>query len=283
MELGKVDPRPLDVVFVVDATGSMGHVLAMLKRDIGQIKLAMELISGQPRIGVTFYRDYGDTFVTRSTKLTDRLNTLDAFIGAMDARGGGDRPEAVVDALAEALRDNPWAWKRDGRRAVFLLADAPPHPATQADCLKIAKGCADNAVQLHIAKVRDPMEDQSDLSALDEIAKTAGTEPLWLPAAQRAPLHYSPPARANAETMDAVRLAAPPPADSASKQILRRLITSAINPKYADRVDPVVELMLGVTSASESEKRLPFGIPGPAVVDMGVNHAQPQPRDRQAR
>lgn len=282
MELGKVDPRPLDVVFVVDATGSMGHVHAWLKRDIAQIKLAMELISGQPRIGITFYRDHGDMFVTRSTKLTDRLNTLDSFIGAMDARGGGDRPEAVLDALVEAIRNNPWAWKRDGRRAVVLLADAPPHPATMADCLEIAKGCAEHNVHLHIAKVRDYLDDQSDLVALDELAKAAGTEAFWLPEPPRTMLHFNPPPRTSGAGMHGVRLAPHPPAESASKMILRRLIASAVNPKYADRIDPIVDLMLGVTATTESEKREPFGV-GSAPVRAGeaVNHAKP--RDRQAR
>jgi hypothetical protein len=103
---------------------------------------------------------------------------------------------------------------------------------------------------------------------------------MWLPALQHQPLPYTLPDKVDHETVNGVRLATPPPADSADRKILKRLIASAINPKYADRVDPIVDLMLAVTAVSEPEKRLPFGVPTPVGVDMGVAGAA---RDPQAR
>ncbi len=259
-ELGRVDPKPLDVAFVVDATGSMQPVIDFLKRDIGTIKTALELVSSQPRIGITFYRDFGDTFVTRSTRLTDKLATLDTFIGAMDAHGGVDRPEAVREALNDCLKENPWAWKRDGRKVVVLITDAPPHPDSQDDCLKLSKACKDNGISLQIVKVRSG-DDQSDLAALDDMAVAAGTEPMWLPIPNRGEPRFELPALFDGTALEATRVAFAPPDDSADRQILKRLLVQAINPNFADRVEPLVDIILALTAPSTPEKRLPFGVP----------------------
>ncbi len=259
-ELGRVNPKPLDVVFVVDATGSMQPVLDFLKADIGQIKTALELVSTSPRIGITFYRDQGDTFVTRGLKLTDKLNTLGAFIDTVDAHGGGDRPEAVLDALTDCLKNNPWAWKRDGRRAIVLLTDAPPHPQTQDDCVGIAKACKEHDIRLHVMKVRSN-EDQSDLSALDDLAAAAGTEPMWMPLPDRGATRFPLPAKFDGEEFAACRVAYAPPPDSADRQILKRLLVEAINPKFGDRVEPLVDVILALTTQSTIEKRAVFAVP----------------------
>jgi hypothetical protein len=277
-ELGRAGVKPLDVAFVVDATGSMQPVLDFLKSDMGRIKLALELVANQPRIGVTFYRDFGDSFVTRSTKLTDKLTALDAFMSTIIAHGGGDRPEAVREALNDALKNNPWAWKRDGRRALVLMTDAPPHRDSQDDCLALAKACKDRDIRLLIMKVRSATEDQEDMRALDEIAQAAGTEPMWAPLPDPGRPRYPQPMLASRETLDAVRVAYAPPADTADRQILRRLLVDAINPQFADRVEPLVDIMLALITTSPPEKRLPFGVPGrEGGVDMS------KPRDPQAR
>jgi len=277
-ELGRVDPKPLDVVFVVDATGSMQHVLDFLKRDIGHIRAALELVANHPRIGLTFYRDNGDMFVTRSMRLSENLNALDAFIGTIDAHGGVDRPEAVLDALTDALKANPWSWKGQGRREIVLLTDAPPHPETQADCLAIAKGCKENRVSLQIMKVKS-LEDQDDLRALDDLAEAAGTEPMWMPLQERQPFRFPLPELVDRESLTGCRVAFAPPANPAGRQILKRLLVEAINPQFADRVEPLVDIILALTAPSSVEKRAPFGVPSPAEhgVDMGKPH-DPQER-----
>jgi len=276
-ELGRANAKPLDVAFVVDATGSMQPVLDFLKRDMGQIKAALELVSNQPRIAVTFYRDFGDTFVTRSTRLTDKLGQLDAFISTMDAHGGLDRPEAVREALNDCLKENPWAWKRDGRRAIVLMTDAPPHPDSQQDCVALAKACKDTGVSLLVMKVRSK-DDQSDLVALDDLADAAGTEPMWMPLPSDQP-RYSLPALVDREILAATRVAYAPPDDSADRQLLKRLLVQAINPQFADRVEPLVDILLALTAPSTPEKRTPFGVP--ERNGGGVNMSKPRdPQDR---
>lgn len=282
-ELGRVDPKPMDVAFVVDATGSMQHVIDFLKRDIGQIKASLELVANQPRIGLTFYRDHGDMFVTRSVKLTEKLNTLDAFLSTMDAAGGADRPEAVMDALVDCIKGNPWAWKRDGRRAIVLMTDAPPKPKSVQECVSIAGKLKENNIALHVMKVRARGVDQSDLSSLDDMAAAAGTEAMWMPLLLRDRTRFTLPPLVHREGLDGVLVAYAPPDDSADRQIMKRLMVSAINPKFADRVEPLVDILLAVTAPSAVEKRNPFGVVPPPVQGGGGGGGNVPPRDPQSR
>ena len=43
------------------------------------------------------------------------------------AAGGGDRPEAVNEALDSALNEIKWSDQQNAKRIVFLVGDAPPH------------------------------------------------------------------------------------------------------------------------------------------------------------
>src|SRR5207248_6966675 len=113
---------------------------------------ATSLVSESARIGITFYRDQGDMFVTRSLRLTDRLPELQAAISNIDAAGGEDTPEAVYEALVDAVSNNPWRWDKSVRRAIVLVTDAPPHADTQSACEKIARDCKEHSVTLYVVK-----------------------------------------------------------------------------------------------------------------------------------
>jgi hypothetical protein len=122
--------RPkLEVVFVLDTTGSMANLLDGAKAKIWTI--ADELASAQPspelRIGLIAYRDRGDTYVTKRFPLTDDIDTIYQQLYSLHADGGGDTPESVNQALHEAVHDTPWSQEASVYRAVFLVGDAPPH------------------------------------------------------------------------------------------------------------------------------------------------------------
>jgi hypothetical protein len=93
LELGMADLDQFDVVFTVDATGSMGDVLAWLRRDIARVMKAMTVLCKEPpKLGIVFYRDQGDTFVTKKLPLTIKLADLEPGLVQMTAEGGGDIP-----------------------------------------------------------------------------------------------------------------------------------------------------------------------------------------------
>ena len=127
-EIKPTKPR-IEVCFVLDTTGSMSGLIEGAKQKIWSI--ANEMISAKPtpelKIGLIGYRDRGDEYVVKSFKLTDDIDSIYAHLRAFEAGGGGDTPESVNEALAEAIDKMPWSQDRKVLKIVFLVGDAPPH------------------------------------------------------------------------------------------------------------------------------------------------------------
>lgn len=119
-------PR-LDLVFMVDATGSMGDEIAKLKTSMLAMAQQIAQLPLQPDLcwGLVAYRDRGDAFLTRTQDFTDDLRGFQQVLGQLQANGGGDTPEALNEALHEVVHG--LSWRRDAARMVVLVADAPPH------------------------------------------------------------------------------------------------------------------------------------------------------------
>jgi Mg-chelatase subunit ChlD len=121
-------PR-IEVCFVLDTTGSMGGLIEGAKQKIWSI--ANEMISAQPtpelKLGLIGYRDRGDEYVVRSFSLTDDIDAIYGHLREFHAGGGGDAPESVNEALAEAIHKMPWSSDNKVLKIIFLVGDAPPH------------------------------------------------------------------------------------------------------------------------------------------------------------
>jgi uncharacterized protein YegL len=119
----------VEVAFVLDTTGSMGGLIEGAKRKIWSIATA--IVDSNPdadiRMGLVAYRDIGDDYVTRTFDLTTDIQDLYANLLELKARGGGDWPESVNEALDVAVNRLRWTPTGDTRRIVFLVGDAPPH------------------------------------------------------------------------------------------------------------------------------------------------------------
>jgi len=130
-------PQALDVMLVIDTTGSMSDELNYLTTEfrdiIGTVHKRYPQVS--IRFGLVVYRDEGDEYVIRSFKFTDSLNIMQTQLSKQRADGGGDYPEAMERALATAVNEAKW---RDGNtaRLLFLVADAPPHNENLAAMLE---------------------------------------------------------------------------------------------------------------------------------------------------
>jgi len=121
-------PR-IEVCFVLDTTGSMGGLIEGAKQKIWSI--ANEMISAQPtpelKLGLIGYRDRGDEYVVKSFSLTDDIDAIYGHLREFQAAGGGDAPESVNEALAEAIHKMPWSSDKRVLKIIFLVGDAPPH------------------------------------------------------------------------------------------------------------------------------------------------------------
>jgi uncharacterized protein YegL len=129
------EARRVEVVFVLDTTGSMGGLIHAAKEKIWSIATTLASARQQPevRVGLVAFRDRGDRYVTRVTDLSTDLDAVYATLMDFTAEGGGDGPESVNAALHDAVHRISWSQDAGTYRAVFLVGDAPPHMDYQDD------------------------------------------------------------------------------------------------------------------------------------------------------
>ena len=119
-------PDALDLLLAIDTTGSMTDELSYLQVELDSIVASLRRIrpGTDIRVGLLVYRDEGDEYVTRRFEFTGDLAGLRRQLGAQRADGGGDYPEAVDRAFADA---NRFDWRADATKVMLHVADAPPH------------------------------------------------------------------------------------------------------------------------------------------------------------
>ena len=137
-----INPKDkIDVVFCIDATGSMKDDI-----DILRAKLIPELREaakqcGTIRYGLVLYRDYVDSFRFNGLpiKVFEFTSDLENFVSQLNSfsingREGGDIPEAVYEALYGAVSYFDWA--SDSQKKVILIGDAEPHAKPRGTTVK---------------------------------------------------------------------------------------------------------------------------------------------------
>jgi Mg-chelatase subunit ChlD len=119
----------IDVVFVLDTTGSMSGLIQTAKEKIWSIATTMASAQQTPeiRVGLVAYRDRGDAYVTKVVDLSDDLDSVYATLMDFQADGGGDGPESVNKALYDAVHKVSWSRDDQAYQVIFLVGDAPPH------------------------------------------------------------------------------------------------------------------------------------------------------------
>jgi hypothetical protein len=123
------DLNTLDMMFVIDATGSMGDELNYIKRELEDVIDRVRETSSdelQVRLSCNVYRDQGDEYVVRSFPFNESSFEVVGQLRDQQAGGGGDTPEAVEEALEDAINAHQWSGSARAR-LLFLVLDAPPH------------------------------------------------------------------------------------------------------------------------------------------------------------
>ena len=125
-----ITKTPLDLLFLVDATGSMSSVIKKVKDDI--IYIAVNLLKKKGMeifdlsLGVLFYRDPIVSLFENHQKFDFDKNALNFknFVDNITAYGGGDLPEDWAGAfnLAKTL-----SWRKIYNKVIIHIADAPGH------------------------------------------------------------------------------------------------------------------------------------------------------------
>jgi hypothetical protein len=118
--------QDLDLVFVMDTTGSMGRELADLQANLIAIVNILHRMAESLRVGFVAYKDEGDVYLTRDFQLRamtgQDVAAMVGFVRSLEASGGGDVPEPVDAALQVALA---MPWRADGQGRIIVIGDAP--------------------------------------------------------------------------------------------------------------------------------------------------------------
>lgn len=148
--------KRVEVVFVLDTTGSMSGLIHAAQEKIWSIASTLAQARQTPEIsvGLVAYRDRGDAYVTQTIDLNRDLDSMYAKLMDLRADGGGDGPEAVNEALEAAIHRMSWSQDPNTYKVVFLVGDAPPHMDYQDDvkypqivAAAAAKGIVVNTIQ----------------------------------------------------------------------------------------------------------------------------------------
>lgn len=125
-------PSPLDLIFVIDTTGSMWDDIDQVKAQATELADRIAADVADYRLGLVTYRDhpvfpYGDPGDQPSTvvlPLTTDANAAVDAIQSLIVGGGADWSESVYSGLMAAIDQ---AWRDGAEKAIILLGDAPPH------------------------------------------------------------------------------------------------------------------------------------------------------------
>jgi disulfide oxidoreductase YuzD len=153
------ESKNFDVVYMIDATGSMGEYITAAKEESQNI--SKELKEQYPdmkfKYGYIFYRDPVDEKedIHEIIDLTDEEVSLPEKIGKIQATGGGDLPEDWVGAYQLANEKISW---RDGIKVIIHLADDGAHgklfttgdkyPEEEAKLIKELEICATKDIEI---------------------------------------------------------------------------------------------------------------------------------------
>ena len=124
----------IDIMFIMDLTGSMGGFLSEAKRNIKKITEEISDHNPGSKIRLSFigYRDFDSAEEERKYEIinfTEDIENIITTIKKYECWGGGDQPEDIAGALNQALKMD---W-RSSAKYVILVCDAPCHGSKYHD------------------------------------------------------------------------------------------------------------------------------------------------------
>ena len=129
----------VDMVFCIDATGSMGGVIEMVKNnalhfynDVVNAMAKKNKTIDKLRVRIVAFRDYiadgNEAMLTTDFfTLPDQAAEFEGCVRSIEASGGGDDPEDGLEALAYSIRSD---WNKEGmkkRQVIVVWTDAETH------------------------------------------------------------------------------------------------------------------------------------------------------------
>lgn len=117
----------VDLLFVLDVTGSMQAQIDQLKNAIAILQMNLSSMPQRPvlRFGLVQYQDRYDEFRVRHIPFTTDAAIFSQALASVQSGDGGDTPEDLQSALDTAL--HRLRWSPEGIRLGFVVTDAMAH------------------------------------------------------------------------------------------------------------------------------------------------------------
>ncbi len=130
----------LDVVVVIDSTGSMQATIDAAREGLKDIVAILKRIAPRFRIGLVHYKELGELKDGAAilSPLSPQVNVVQDKLNKLLAGGGGDFPERVEKGLSLAL-SGKMGWSASANKTILIIGDAPPHPSAVDEARKLAK------------------------------------------------------------------------------------------------------------------------------------------------
>jgi len=123
--LDAVEGESLDLVICLDTTESMADDIEAVKTSLPAMVAEKTKRFSAFRLGLVLYKDYFEDYVVKRMEFTRDVGAFTDAVTRVRVAGGRDIPEAVYEALYEALIGYPWS---ADAMLVVLIGDAPAHP-----------------------------------------------------------------------------------------------------------------------------------------------------------
>ena len=160
IEVNQVDQasgsKEVDVVFLLDASGSMKNIIKNVLQYIDFFIRNLESKKIDYALALVSFAEQGLETDISAFGVTLDVNAFKGWLGGIAAYGGGDVPEPGLDAIMAGLQDISF---RSGANKVFVLyTDAPFHPKDKYgnDVKEILNILRNNAVTVHAFSIKDP-------------------------------------------------------------------------------------------------------------------------------
>lgn len=133
--------KDVDVVFCIDATGSMKDDIDILREKLLEELETFKEKHKTIRFGLVLYRDYVDSirfrgFPIKVFELSNDVSVFKKGLNSFSINGleGGDVPEAVYEALYGGIEF--FDWRFDAQKKIILIGDAEPHSKPRGTSVK---------------------------------------------------------------------------------------------------------------------------------------------------
>lgn len=164
-----------ELVFAIDATDSMKDDFAELRKNwLPKFEKQIKNFRAV-KIGLLFYKDYGDEYDTKGLPIKNLrfLKNASAFSKAVKnarVKGGGDREEAVWEALYSCATG--FDWSENAKKKVILVGDAPPRANDDGkfslESSAILKNLADKKISVDCFLISDYEESVAVMKTVEK-------------------------------------------------------------------------------------------------------------------